>query len=409
MILRPAAILLLCYGLTHLDRPLLKQYSSVFVLFGAVTALVVLHLVPLPPSMWQPLPTRDLLKQIDMAAGLGHIHRPLSVAPDATWNALYSLAVPAAVLVTAAQLKLADQMRLMIGLLVFILASSVVTVAQATGSDVAFYGVTSTTPGIFANRNHQSALIAIAFPVLASARYFATRVGMMNGRLANILSIALGLSLVPLVIIIGSRTGLVLCFIAIALLATIVPGQINGSSHSKKFGAAAVKWIGAAVAVGSMVWLTFAASRDVAFTRLGDAQEDGRSAIWRGVANDLPNWMPWGSGVGSFADAYQINESKWVLGPKFLNHAHNDWLEVVYTTGVPGCVLLVAGCALFLAGLWRLRGTHGRASTLARCGIVIIFLLALASITDYPIRTPIMASIMSLAAIWSCFPQEDRK
>lgn len=409
IILRPVAILLLAYGLSRFSKDIAKQYWAILSLFCAAAALVVAHLIALPPSVWMALSGRELLVRVDEIADLGEISRPLSVAPEATLNSLYSLAIPAAVLANACLLSLNEQMRLMLVVLGFILASALVTVSQSVGSDVAFYSFTSTTPGIFANRNHQGTLIAVGFPVLAASSYFLARWRLIDPRLTKVIAASVGLAFIPLIIIMGSRAGLALSVVGLLLMPFVIPRVADPVSLKAKFGALALRWVGALASIGTMIWLTFAASREVVFSRLTDSSEDSRLPIWGNVVSDLHTWMPWGSGIGSFADAYQVNESPWALGPKFLNHVHNDWLEVVYTAGIPGAALMSVAIGLFAWGAWRLRKTQGRAAVLARSGILIIFLLALASISDYPIRTPIMSAILALAAVWASFPQEVRK
>ena len=45
--------------------------------------------------------------------------------------------------------------------------------------------------------------------------------------------------------------------------------------------------------------------------------------------------------MGAFEKVFQANEPDALLGPVFLNHAHNDWLEAVITGGLPAAALLV--------------------------------------------------------------------
>lgn len=87
-----------------LSREHIRSARSLFVIASLILALVLFHLAPLPPTIWQALPGRDLIVAIDEAAGLSGVWRPLTMDPTMTRNALWSLAAPLAGLVLAAQL-----------------------------------------------------------------------------------------------------------------------------------------------------------------------------------------------------------------------------------------------------------------------------------------------------------------
>ena len=40
-------------------------------------------------------------------------------------------------------------------------------------------------------------------------------------------------------------------------------------------------------------------------------------------------YAPWGSGLGTFEQVFKLHEPDALLSPSYLNHAHNDWLELV--------------------------------------------------------------------------------
>jgi hypothetical protein len=150
-----------------------------------------------------------------------------------------------------------------------------------------------------------------------------------------------------------------------------------------------------------MVWLTVLVARDVAISRLDADAEDTRYPMWEYVFHDLPKYMPWGSGVGTYIDVYQLNEPSGLLRPLYSNHAHNDWLEVLYTAGFPGAILAIAAIFIWLTGAWQARRGLGMPFIISRTGLVMLLLLAIASAADYPVRTPLLSAVAALAAIWS--------
>jgi hypothetical protein len=102
-------------------------------------------------------------------------------------------------------------------------------------------------------------------------------------------------------------------------------------------------------------------------------------------------------------EVYQIDEPLQLLDQTYVNHAHNDWLEIVMTGGASA--ILLAGIAIvvwlrFTWALFSLRGRQGRDVTVGKLGALIIFMLAVASIADYPLRVPSLAAMLVIAAIW---------
>jgi O-antigen ligase len=118
-------------------------------------------------------------------------------------------------------------------------------------------------------------------------------------------------------------------------------------------------------------------------------------------------YFPIGSGVGSFVDVFYAGEPRELLKPSYLNHAHNDWLEWLLETGLPGVLLAlaaIAGWTLRSLRLVRMQRGNGGGVGLALAGAVIILLLGLASIVDYPVRVPAVACLLALAAVWMAAP-----
>ena len=74
------------------------------------------------------------------------------------------------------------------------------------------------------------------------------------------------------------------------------------------------------------------------------------------------------------------------------------------TAGLPGmlilaCALLFLGRGLFRAFVSRRRDRSGEA-LLARLGGAIVLILGIGSIYDYPLRTPSLACLFAIAAVW---------
>ena len=419
MILRPLAILILGFALWRLQRAQLRAHWFIIAMALAVIALPALQLIPMPPLLWHQLPGRNLIAEIDRVAELGQVWRPLSLTPPETRNALFAALVPFAALVLGVQLAHEELYRLLVVVLLLGGTSAVIGLLQTLGDPdgpLYFYATTNNglAVGLFANRNHQGVLLAMMLPllaVLASAR--PERGGVRPEQIAAILG---GLCLLPLLLVTGSRVGLI-CGVAglLAVPALIRPAP-RGSHRSDKPGKTKSRlsqplWIagGFGLLALALITLTIMLGRGAAWDRLvaTGSSSDFRVQILPTLKTMIARYFPFGTGMGSFERVYQVHEPDALLSPIYMNHAHNDWLEVLLNAGVAGVLLLVAAIAAFgirAARVFSLRAPQSREIQYARVGLVLVILAAIASISDYPLRTPSLASLFVVAVLWASCP-----
>jgi O-antigen ligase len=116
-------------------------------------------------------------------------------------------------------------------------------------------------------------------------------------------------------------------------------------------------------------------------------QEHGeiRFEAWPHVLAAADGFLPFGSGLGSFDRVYQSVEPLNLVAVEYLNHAHNEYLELWLETGWVGAAifgLFVVWLAASIVRAWRSGGDG-----LARGAGAAILLLMAASVVDYPLRT----------------------
>lgn len=408
VILRPAAVLFFGIGLLTLKREQLHTHRLSFGMLAAIFGLVAFQLVPLPYEVWTKLPGRQLLAEIDAAAGVGPQWRPLSMVPQGTENALYSLFVPAAVLCLGAQLSRDDLFKLVPLLLSFAILSGLVGLLQAIGSasSLYFYKVTNfgSAVGLFANRNHQALLLAMTFPLLAAFTSFGVR-SPEQASIRKWAVFAVGLVLVPLLLVTGSRAGLALGGVALLLSAFVFQAS---EITARPKGKASNPWPAygvVAFGVIGMAALAAALSRSEALDRLitPDTLEQDRLTFWPVIVDMIYAYFPFGSGFGSFPEVYQISEPDNLLKPQYLNHAHNDYLEIIMSGGLPAIIIIFL-CAFILIfrmkNILFLNSKSPMKNSIKRLGISFIILILISGIVDYPLRTPIICSIFCVSIIW---------
>lgn len=407
LLLRPLAVLVCGYALVTLDRSSLAAHRGLLAWFAAVVALVVVHLVPLPPAIWHALPGRSLLIAVDAATGNAGAWRPLTIVPDDAMNALFSLTIPAAVLLLGIQLPQRDRNRLVPWLLGLIVASGILGLLQAIGPErgpLYFYAITNPGQpvGLFSNRNHASLLLACLAPLAATWLLESP-----TDRRRMVIGLIATATLAPLAIAAGSRAGLVLTVVGLAgSLVLLWRGDL--AHADRRFVTRAALGAGAILVAVSASLLIFSHAASVDRLLADNQGGDLRFRSWPVVLAVARDFFPWGSGAGSFATAFQIREPVALLKPTYFNHAHNDLLEVYATTGIPGMILL--GVGVIAVGLaawaaWRRDPAKSAANlrharALARMASLILGLIAIASLVDYPLRTPSLAAFAMVMALW---------
>jgi O-Antigen ligase len=409
VILRPLSALMFGYALWRLKPAYLQNYSFLFVFALLLIVLVILHLVPLPPSLWASLPGRGLIADIDKAAGLGAVWRPLSLAPAQTWNALYSLIAPFAAFLMLIGLT-RDQRFDMLPCLLFIgLFSGGLGLLQAIGpteGPLYFYNITngSAAVGLFSNRNHQAIFLACLFPMLAVYASTGAR-SIEQAQFRKVLAIGGGVLLIPLLLVTGSRAGLIAGVVGLFAALLIYEAQTFAVAPKRKMHRFNPKYIYGGVGAFGLTAITLLLSRANAVDRLlaGGNKEDLRFAIWGPILEMAGKYFPFGSGIGSFAEVYQIDEGFAFLSPEYLNHAHNDWIEIILTGGAPAAILAIVA---LIAWGWQVKrllfqpGPSRRSIVYGKLGAAIMFIMALGSVSDYPLRVPSITVLFVIAAVW---------
>lgn len=411
VVLRPAAILVCALALLTLRAEQLRARKTLVALMLGAFLLVGLYMVPLPPDVWGSLPGRDFIREIDRQAGLGEVWRPLSLTPSATRNSFFSLFVPLGVLLLGIQLTRDQLAKVALVILAIGLFSGIFGLLQLIGpaqGPLYTYRITNHggAVGLFANRNHQAILLAVLFPLLA---LYASRPAMSPGQAKFRMWMAIGCGsfIIPLLLVTGSRAGLVLGILAIGASAYLYqpPAVLGADRRRGDRRPPFLLWLGLGMGTLGFILIGTLLSRAEALQRItkGDVGSDLRFSIWGPILDLARHYFPFGSGPGSFANVYQIAEPYSMLIPNYLNQAHNDWLQLGMEMGLPG--LLFASCAVAafavaLGRVLRANPSAGQSCQLALIGATTLVVLAAGSFADYPLRTPALASVVILAALW---------
>jgi O-antigen ligase len=362
-------------------------------------ATVLVQLIPLPPGIWTAIPGRALFAEAAIAAGWPQPWRPLALSPDLALNALLSLVVPVAVLAGLTRMDSSQRMRIVPVLLVTVVISMIAVTVQTVTTSNGFSWVYRVlfdgwSPGIFTNRNHQALLLAIGFPLLASWMGSRQHSGSSAG--ARVVAIAI----VPLLALVllgtGSRAGLVLGPLGI-LGGVAVYWSARANKTSRRSHGIRLLTASFAVGVVALITLAVALGRAVAIDRLlaTDVTKDPRFQAFPTASKLMLDYFPAGTGFGSFDPAFRQAEPEALLNASYMNQAHNDVLQIVLEGGLPGLLIMLAVIAWLVvatARLWR-RRSSAAVFVQARAATVSLIMIVIASVVDYPLRTPIMMAV----------------
>ncbi len=409
ILLRPLAVATCGYALWRMRRDVLAAEWHVPALLAVSMLLVLLHLIPLPPAIWRHLPGHAIVVEIERAAGMTSVWRPLSLSPADGWNAFFSMFVPMAAALLLIGTKRSDRASVLPLLIALAVISGLLGIVQVLGgagvlsNHYGLKGQEMSATGLFTNRNHAAMFLACLPPMLAvwcSEECEDKR----RVRFRRITAFGIGFATIPLLLVTGSRGGLLAGLIGLTGAAILYrPSKEVYTPHLGRW-RRRLTWLVAGVATLMLIIATVMLSRALAVDRLlAGGGNEIRFRMWGPVLQIANSYFPLGSGAGSFVRVYQMFEPTDQLRTTYANHVHNDWLEVYMTLGLPGVGLLILVVWSWMhwsfAVWWRI-GRDVAGSGLARLGSTILLILGITSISDYPLRVPSLACVAVVAAIW---------
>ena len=340
---------------------------AVFWFMVAAMLCLVLQLLPVATDLTRStqsiLPGDNPMPEMEPAT--------ISLGPGRTIEV--AVFVASLCLFLAAVLKL--QYGQVLGLIPFFLAGVVCNMAGALvqysfGRVVEIEGVLPYVmrAGFFANENHFSALVVVSIP-LAFAWFMAMR------RAAPLVGY------------------LCLCFLTL-FAAGSRAGMIIGLAVTS-LSALSLRQRGVAGIVGVVSGAGLLAAFGMTLRNRFDVEElvaaTGRLQTFRATLDGIADNLPFGVGYGNFVTAYTAYEPGDAIFHKYMNHAHNDYLELVFEGGLPALALIAA----FLV-LVTMRTAQTIHRPLQRAVALSLGVLLVHSLVDYPLRTMALSLTMCL-------------
>lgn len=382
--------------------PALWSISSIHRAALAVSGLMLLlplfQLIPLPPLAWTFLPGRGPVAEGLLAAGISLPWMPISLSPSETWRSALALLPPLAVFLAAAGLDRGSRRSLVLVLLGLAGLNLMVGMAQVSAGASGlfrFYGPGAEAVGFFLNRNHLAALLYAMIPFTAAWIAGLASDSRPQTKLILILAAVLLACFVLGLGMTRSRAGLLLA--VLACLAALALTRERMSATGKPL---ARRLIAAGGFIGLMLLLQFAAI-GLLQRATADPLADERWANAALTFRAALDFLPFGSGFGTFDSVFKSYETAGLLQESYLNNAHNDYAELALEGGVPAVVLVALFLTIFVpavARAWRPdEKSHALDLALRRAAGISASLLLVHSAVDYPLRSAALATLFALA------------
>jgi O-antigen ligase len=367
-----------------------RHAPRVIVILCWLSLLVpILQLLPLPPSYWQQLPGRDMVvKSLALIAAPSDTWMPASLDPARTLAALLGLSTPMTMVILTWEASFRERTALIRTIIWIGLAGTLLGILQAaTGNplfmlfDVSDGGKVA--HGTFANRNSMAVFLNVVLALacgLPLERW---------PRAKLLLRIAVLLLIVLCTIATMSRSGTALLLVPLAFLALhlwaarsvwlVAPGTDTRLRTVWLGGLAALLAVAVLVAVGG-------GRLAMTFDRFYNLQDE-RVEIWKDAYDSAARYWPVGSGMGTFDEVFQADESLEYVTPRTAGRAHNDALELTIEAGILGQAIAFAWLAALALAALLARRRPDRWQIWAACVATTCF--ALQSGIDYPLRNQI--------------------
>jgi O-antigen ligase len=322
-----------------------------------VTPLV--QLVPLPASWWLALPGHGAYAGVLDVAGAGEGWRSYSMNPRATEYAWLALIPCLAVFLVVQGLSRREVRKLTLVFLCVAIAEAVLGILQVgAGKDSLLrlgnpFSVSAAT-GTYINKNHFAALMAMALPVALAFWAMETLPPVdqhgerlrehprhADAKLARrILWSLLIVLMLAALLFTRSRAGIGCGFAALGAASL----GLVWNAGTMRLRIALVSMAGLALLLAAYVGLTPIVER-FAPEELALSYE-GRLRIAAAAMRGGLDFLPLGSGLGTFADVFRRYQTEGLTG--FIDHAHNDYAEAFLELGVVGLAVMALFAAAYL-------------------------------------------------------------
>lgn len=380
------------------EQPLGPTVRTLLWLAGGALLLIVIHLIPLPAQLWTRLPGRELVADGFGLLGMAIPAMPLTL--DSSGTVVTALAMLPALGMLAAMIRFPPPTAWLAAALIAGASAGVLLgILQVGSSDPAnspwyFYRRSNfgNAIGFFANSNHMASLLLAVIPFLAAIGA-AAREAVTDRRKKSAVAVLIGGGMVMVILGLLLNKSLAGYGIGVPVLLASLALLLGPRSRVGKL--AMVATLVAVVGALLLVW-----SRPVVGpSDLGvEASVSTRQTIAAQSVDLVRQYGPVGSGLGTFDKVYRLAEDPASVDLYFVNHAHNDYLELAVELGLPGIALMLLFVTWWALATWRMIRSPA-SDGYAQAGAIASAAILLHSLVDYPLRTAAISSLFALCLL----------
>ena len=383
------------------------SYLIVFGFLFVSLILALIYVLPMPAGSgsyffdFHNLPGRDLYSKVVSWLNSQNVNtsNTLSLVPYESTLALLALLAPLGIFFTCLSVTEVLLKRLIYLLLLIVGIQAVIGLIQyASGNPDFYFGIAQngrSAQGSYVNRDHYSALLEMTLPmVIGQMLYSIGRSSNSRSSEANflVLNQVLVFGFLALLIFLAaifarSRMGVFLIMIAVLISSFVFSPHLGGRQSVGFVAIFTTVAVGLAASIGLVPVLNRFVSKN--------PLEDERFRIFEHTIEGITSFFPFGSGPGTFSDVYRAFQPIEQL--KYITHAHNDYLELVFEMGFVGLFIIFGFLIIFIYGWVKLAGQTWTRIHFIKIGAGIgISLFLLHLLTDFLLHKPMNTMVFAL-------------
>jgi O-antigen ligase len=385
------------------DAPISR---AVLVITGIVLVIPVAQLIPLPPAIWHALPGRE--PEVSALALINQAGRwmPFTMTPASTFASGLAILAELAVFVCLTRIDVLGRRavcRVIAGVAIVSIVLGCLQISMFGGLTWSLYGEASDgwVLGFQANRNAETDVLQVGVMALAAviAGMAQQRDHLRVSTVMVLVLLMIGLALGA--VLTGSRTGAALLpltyLFVVWILWPFIAARLSRVPWRKS-----ISWVIFLLPPAACLLLAQTEQVQHALNRFNESGEH-RWDIWHDTITAIRSVWPLGGGIGSFPVIYDASQSIERLSPLLDTRAHNDWLEWVLESGVPGIIVLtLIGIILLLCAIRALGQALRRGADVDYRATVIfatgtLLHIGLHGLFDYPMRSMALAALVGTA------------
>ena len=386
------------------SKDTLYKLKPLLIILGLFLLGHIIYIIPLPSGIWSKLPGRQFIVDGYQILGADLPWLPISISPEKSLFSLFDFLPPIALLLMIGNGVTFKEIEYTIRTIGFFAIGSVILgVLQVTNvSDFYLYEITNrgSAVGFFSNANHFGLFLLMSIPLVISLPSFLVDVHYDYSRRAFVFGIVCAVSALLGIGLTGSLGGFLL--IVPVLVATTFIWK-SGEGRTSIYLISILASLVAAFLFDMFIWENL---QSEALDKISSTHATDRQTMFVNTFNMSKDFLPLGTGPGSFPDMYKLVET---ATRKTVPHAHNDYIEMFLEFGIFSIIWIVATFIWIQRKVWRAFRVSGLYGKISKYFSIAIVTVMIHSFVDYSLRTiGVMTLLVFCLCVLVLFSTQDR-